>query len=174
MLGFSIFMDPASIKAFKDLQFLKSQLEGLKAANNNARNNNFTDEQPVKSREERLRELVMDLHRNPEAAKSDLSLGELLAEANQQDAFTYTSGKQQKPDYKISAKELAQKSAELQATVRNYADSLEKINQLETEVFRVKKSNKAKAQAEHPKTRMRVIWDDSDVTPLKLDTYRTR
>jgi uncharacterized protein YggL (DUF469 family) len=167
-------MDPASIKAFKELEFLKSQLEGIKAANNNARNDNFTDIQPAKSREERLRELVMDLHRNTEATKADMSLGDLLAEANDGDSFTYTGGKQQKPDYKISAKDLAKKSAELQQTVRGYADSLEKINELETEVFRFKKSNKIKEQIEHPKTRMKVIWDDSDVTPLKLNTYRTR
>ncbi len=167
-------MDPASIKAFKDLEFLKAQLQNLKATSRDE----FVEVQPVaKSREDRLRELVMDLHSAPELSSADkrnLSLGELLQEASKGDAFVYTSGKQQKADYKISAKDLAKKSEELQATVRGYADSLEKINELETEVFRHKKSNKVKEQTEHPKTKMRVIWDDSHVSPLKLDSYRTR
>ncbi len=165
-------MDPASIKAFKDLEFLKSQLQGLKGRDQ------FTDVLSAsQARENRLRELVLDLHSATElqtADKRSMSLGDLLAEASQGDAYTYTGGKQQKPDYKISADDLAKKSKDLQKQVRSYSDSLERINELETEVYRHKKSSKMKDLAEHPKTRMKVIWDDSEVSPLKLDSYRTR
>jgi len=163
-------MDPASIKAFRDLQFLKSQLEHLKA--NNIRDE-FTDIAP-KSREQHLRELVMNLTPASAFPADKRSLGELLAEAGAGDAFVYTSGKQQKPDYKISADDLAKKSKDLQAAVRGYAETLERVNALETEVFRHKKSSRTKDSIEHPKTRMKVIWDDSEVSPLKLDSYRTR
>ncbi len=145
-------MDPSSIQAFKHLEFLKSQLEGFRISRA-GHHDEFVD-----------RQSSMGLER---------SLGELLSQANSTDAFVYTSGKQQKADYKISESELARRSSDLQNTVRTYASSLEKVNELEVPVFR-HKVNKYKNTDEHPKTRMRVIWDDSAVSPLKLDIYRTR
>ncbi len=149
-------MDPASIKAFKDIQFLKSQLEGLKAANQKARaNDEFTDVESVKSRAEHLRKMITELDSG--------------------DAFVYTGGKQQKPEYSISADELAARSAELQETVRKYTDSLERVSELDAEIFRHNKKSKAKPEIDLTvRTGMRVIWDDSKVSPLKLDTYKTK